>query len=226
MNRWAGATWVPGRSVGGVLREHRDVVAAVPYAMVTVVDSGRDVAAMPWARGVEAVRTEPFVVTGAALAGAAEAFAGFDEVWLLAEPYGVAPPVTLVQPSWSRPSRELGTWVRRSRCLLGMGDGYGVAYVSADAALTRALGLPPASPPSRPEVVTVIDELVAGRVSREHAASWAAAALPDDGAADETLGEALEALFAMADPQFAEGGAVTGYAFGFEELAELRARLA
>ncbi len=77
---------------------------------------------------------------------------------------------------------------------------------------------------SRSEVARVIQDLLACRMTREEASSWAAQRQGTD-AGDELVEEALDLLTGIDSLQVGYDGTVTGYLFDFEDLETLLSRL-
>jgi hypothetical protein len=140
--------------VADVVLDHADVLTSLPFVMIAVVDSDTDVSAMEWTRTWSqtdspwSLSDDPLVVSGATLCQLAlelELFTGFDEIWVpssfsTARPprdASLTAPVQLTDP----PPRSLRDWFLLSGWRLGIGDGFGLNFVSSDRELSRALGL-------------------------------------------------------------------------------------
>lgn len=79
------------------------------------------------------------------LARAYKCFNGFDEIWLyenrptMEKPKGISlipPPIDLTAVA---PSRELLEWVEASGCVLGLGDGIGMNYITPSKDIAESL---------------------------------------------------------------------------------------
>jgi hypothetical protein len=145
-----------GASIRSVLEAFPDVVGAAPFALVSSLDSTDTTALTTVAREIlqlneaTTVSLVPLVFTGAGLiewSSEVRPFHGFDELWLFADlpPRSVAHAVSLLAPvEVDRGlSPETAAWMRRSACLLGLGDGYGLNFVAADKFLTTRLAFHP-----------------------------------------------------------------------------------
>lgn len=82
-------------------------------------------------------------------------------------------------------------------------------------------GAMPEEGPSRAEVVAVIDQVLAGTLSREDASNWA---LPcaDTVWPDEAVEDALSLMLVFYAPQTDWDGNVNGYCHTLDQLAEVR----
>jgi hypothetical protein len=141
-------------SVRGMVDAFPEVFAATPYVLVSRLDSGdpshlsepvRDRLLLSASTTVSLV---PLLMTGEQFidwAAAATPFTWFDEIWV----FDAVP-----LPSRLRPSALAGTergarrgdpvtvaWMRETACVLGVGDGLGLAFVATDRTLLERLDL-------------------------------------------------------------------------------------
>jgi len=119
-----------------------------PYCLVTCIDSVRDLrpsllckdisGSVPWVsfNGKTLVVSEGGI-TDLARKHRLSLFPGFDEVWLFRNFPCVEKPanvkLTMPTPDFQAdaPTPELIEWFRTSECVLGLGDGIGMNYVTA-----------------------------------------------------------------------------------------------
>lgn len=126
----------------------------LPWCLVTCIDGSRDVkGAMEgkglagW-EGVCSVLGHGLVVGEGKIlevARAYELFNGFDEIWLfearptVEKPRGISivpPPADLTAVA---PPQELREWIEASGCVLGLGDGIGMNYITTSREIAEAL---------------------------------------------------------------------------------------
>jgi len=141
-------------SVREWLESHKESIARLPYVLISVMDSERSVATMPWAINRRAsmagwaLSVTPLVITGAAVVELLEddgLLTGFDELWFpeslpVEEPPGNAYLVGPRELDLETPPGVVA-WLEESRCRLGVGDGSGLNYAVTDATLAEELGL-------------------------------------------------------------------------------------
>jgi hypothetical protein len=147
--------WLADLTIRDVVGEHRDVFSLLPLVLIASIDSERQVAEMPWARQriardrTWALSTEPLVIAGSSIAELADEWAtlsnGFDEIWIPKDARVAVPPASssLVAPRTleaSLPS-AISQWMAESGCVLGLGDGEGLNFVTSDPELCAELGL-------------------------------------------------------------------------------------
>jgi hypothetical protein len=146
--------WLPDLTVGEFVDRHSDIVARLPFILVSSIDSESAVSKMPWVQRYLAddpswaVLNNPLIISGERLLAAAKEkklFTGFDEIWV-PERVPVSPPpsyVSLVAPNvFDVLPHDIGQWLSQSGYRLGLGDGDGLNYVGTDPALARELDLP------------------------------------------------------------------------------------
>jgi len=127
----------------------------LPYALVTCIDSTPDVKSTTTARKIVASRDSCSFIGDSLVVGNAELldvalrydlFTHFDEVWLYtglpstAKPSGtsiVSPTDLSVEP----PPAELAEWFSVSGCLVGLGDGIGMNYMTHSRDVLHSLKL-------------------------------------------------------------------------------------
>jgi hypothetical protein len=147
---WVG--WVP-TAIGATLEELPELLEEVPYALITCLDSGRDLPVM--------CRTSPelrsslvsfdFLGDGLVLptsellelAKGGRIFYGFDEIWFLpVRPVEPKPDDVYMVAPLKHPG-EMGAglpeWMARSQCVLALGDGYGMNYATNKEGLANSL---------------------------------------------------------------------------------------
>ena len=136
-----------------LLHDHPQLIGNFPWALVTSLDSSLDIPAMPSVqKALEKTATKSFelgkslVVSGSDLVEmetSYELFFGFDELWLFRE-Y----PIQLDLPgAWIVAPRDLSEgipsqveeWTLESRCVLGLGDGIGLNYITVDEEIAAQL---------------------------------------------------------------------------------------
>lgn len=140
-------------SVRAWLERHAIAIRAMPYILISSLDSTVDVADMSWVAARRdadpewAISLSPLVISGASAVDLLEGnlFTGFDELWIPSEMPVARPPgdASLVAP------RELDVeappavvaWLEGSKCRLGVGDGYGMNYAVLDESIGAELGL-------------------------------------------------------------------------------------
>lgn len=147
--------WLPEWTLGEFLERHSDVVARLPFILVTSIDSHSAVSGMPWVQRhladdpSWAMVTAPLVVSGERLLAAADEnhlFTGFDEIWVPERLPVSTPPedVVLVAPNVFDVvlPDAVRNWLSQCGYRLGLGDGDGLNYVGTDPTLARQLDLP------------------------------------------------------------------------------------
>jgi hypothetical protein len=135
--------------------DHSDVFASMPYVLVRSIDSNLDVAGMGWVQTRcrhdpdWAVQRDPLVISGRDLVDLVESgqvFFGFDELWLSVEvvPHARPDTVGLVAPL-RLDTEPLPAGIRSLLDVvpftLGIGDGYGLNFVSRSLHILECLGL-------------------------------------------------------------------------------------
>ena len=151
------AGWLPNTSVRELVVENRETFLTLPFVLVSCVDSGNDVASQTWARAELdrdpgwAISVDPLVITGPGFIGAVDGpltLAGFDEIWIPSRlPIAQRPDAAhIMAPRLLKRGasirRSVATWMARSGCRLGLGDGFGLNYIVGDEDLAKLLGLP------------------------------------------------------------------------------------
>jgi hypothetical protein len=150
------AGWLPDFRLGEFVQEHPSIFAQLPYVLLSSVDSDLNVSAMPWAKALFekqpgwAASSDPLVTSGdwlvRLLLNGELSLNGFDELWICSklpvprrpeEAYIVAPR----QLNEEIPTATI-RWMESSGCVLGLGDGYGLNFITTDMDLARRLELP------------------------------------------------------------------------------------
>ena len=131
--------------IADLIEEHPEFVESFPFALVTSLDSSHPTS-LPNVRRALAEHVDEFreVGSGVLLSGQQLVllarkyllFTHFDEVWLFREAPMVSKPeeVRIVAPydlSEEVPN-EVADWMDRSGCVVGLGDGDGLNYVTVD----------------------------------------------------------------------------------------------
>jgi len=136
--------------IADLIEEHPEFVESFPFALVTSLDSSPPTS-LPNVRRALAEHVDEFreVGSGVLLSGRQTImlarkyllFTHFDEVWL----FDVAP----IEPKPDRASivapchlgeevpTEVADWMQRSGCIVGLGDGIGLNYVTVDEGVAR-----------------------------------------------------------------------------------------
>lgn len=138
--------------IGRLIHDDANLLGRYHSVLLTTLDSQWDLAQSPiCGRIIEAVPDSEqlgsgIVIPGSSLQGVAEdlgLFVGFDELWCFEavprlpkpEDLSIVPPIVPGRAELAR----LSAWFEASGCVLGVGDGVGLNYVTCDAALARAL---------------------------------------------------------------------------------------
>jgi hypothetical protein len=142
------AGWIAGHNVRTLFVEQPELLTAFSFAVVTCLDSTRDVGPYLRAQVPGAVSLGDGVVLAVAeletLLHEAGAFVGFDEVSLFDERPAIPKPddvwFTSDEPITDRVDIDsLRAWVSASGCGLAVGDGIGLNYITVDFAIARSL---------------------------------------------------------------------------------------
>jgi len=125
----------------------------LPYALVTCIDSIEDLTITTTARKIVEAEGDCRFLGVSLLVGNArivdvakrhKLFSHFDEVWLCRNPPADGKPAgtSIVSPtdlSFETPPRELLEWFSASDCVLGLGDGIGMNYVTTSEEIVLSL---------------------------------------------------------------------------------------
>lgn len=126
------------------------MLAGIPFALVTMVDSSPEVSQMPWAVPFadNAQRSAGpslllAVETLLEIVGEEKVLYGFDEVWFSVSPDPVRPQPGMLTAPRQLVESPLSSAEASSAAdmLLGLGDGYGLNFVVSDQRLATRLGL-------------------------------------------------------------------------------------
>jgi hypothetical protein len=138
--------------IADLVEEHPEFVESFPFALVTSLDSSPPTS-LPNVRRALAEHVDEFQEVGSGVLLSGEQlillarkyllFTHFDEVWLFREaPMDPKPEgVRIVAPcdlSEEVPP-EVADWMWRSGCVVGLGDGDGLNYVTVDERIARQL---------------------------------------------------------------------------------------
>jgi hypothetical protein len=147
------AYWIENLDIRRVWESRPAFVEGCRYALVTSMDSIRDVAGLPSFERY-ASETGPHEALGRGalfemdaferLIGHPHFFTGFDEVWLFGgRPYHAKPEsVWLTSEATIDPGRDLtgaAEWMAKTGCAVGMGDGAGLNYATLSDDVARQL---------------------------------------------------------------------------------------
>jgi hypothetical protein len=129
---------VEGLTVPSVFEAGPSFLAKCRFVLVTSVDSIREVANLPLGSyGHEHLGSGALFEVPAfrRLMAHRNFFTGFDEVWLFEERPGqpMPPGASITSEAPIDPERDLAgvaAWMAGNRCLVGLGDGYGLNYVT------------------------------------------------------------------------------------------------
>jgi hypothetical protein len=142
--------WVEDR-IRYLIEDNWHVFYELPWCLVTCIDSTKDVKSMM----KEVIEVDEFcsflgsgliVGNGRILAREYNLFYGFDEIWLYKDCPTVEKPegVTIVSTrdlSKEDPSKELLEWFKASGCVLGLGDGIGMNYLTTSKEIVESLNI-------------------------------------------------------------------------------------
>ena len=141
-------------SIRDLIQSRWEVFDQLPYVLVTRIDSSEDMVSMlvtetiVQSEGACSLLGRSLLVGDARIVDIAQRyklFSHFDEIWLYKEPptidipedVGIGPPL---EPYAEAPSRELVDWFNASGCILGLGDGTGMSYVTKSREIAERLG--------------------------------------------------------------------------------------
>lgn len=144
--------WLDAR-IGEIVHEEPMLLGRFEMVYVTALDSqvalSFSAVAAQLAERVPSLKRlgSGLVLSGPAAAAAAAQlglFSGFDELWAFNHDPGDAKPagISLLPPprlDEHPPSAELLAWFEESECVLGLADGLGLNYITADPRLARGL---------------------------------------------------------------------------------------
>lgn len=142
-------------SIWDLIQSHWDVFDELPYSLVTCIDSSEDVKSTTTARKIFEFEASCSFMGRSLLVGDGRIvdvakrynlFSHFDEIWLYREHPVVDKPtgVSIVSPlelSTDAPSRDLLEWFDTSGCVLGLGDGIGMNYVTTSKEIVQSLSM-------------------------------------------------------------------------------------
>lgn len=141
-------------SIGEMIRSYPDLISGFSYVLVTSLDSTHDVSSADIGREIMQRFPRCTAVGDGILIPAAEIakvdreiglFFGFDEIWCLDVALNKPKPGNIsILPPPSLDSTVVEStveeWMMASACRLGLGDGFGLNYVTSDAEVSLALG--------------------------------------------------------------------------------------
>jgi hypothetical protein len=139
-------------SVADLVEEHPEFVERFPFVLVTALDSSPPTSLANVRRAL-AEHVDEFreLGSGVLLSGQQTImlahryllFTHFDEVWLFDEDPSWPKPegISIVTPSdlTEEVPTEVAVWMYRSGCIVGLGDGIGLNYVTVDEGVDRLL---------------------------------------------------------------------------------------
>jgi len=131
-------------SIRDLVESYWRVFRDAPYALVTCIDSSDDVRSLTTSRAiVQLEESSDFLDSSLLFSGGKiidlarryDLFNGFDEIWLYRKRPVVGKPhgFSIVSPldlNTERPPGELLDWFTTSGCVLGLGDGIGMNYLT------------------------------------------------------------------------------------------------
>jgi hypothetical protein len=140
-------------SIGVLVREDPLLLALFPFVLITSVDSTTELADSRIGQAIVRRNHDcAFIGQGLlvpsvklpALDAELGLFHGFDEVWALDDRPAVAKPSgsSIVGPlnlNEDDPSGDVAEWMNATGCRLGLGDGFGLNYVTSDAGLAEQI---------------------------------------------------------------------------------------
>jgi hypothetical protein len=129
------------------------ILQEFPYVLVTCIDSTKDVKSTVTARKIaESEVSCSFLGTSLVVGNAriidvaarCNLFSHFDEIWLFQERpvVGKPPGTSIVAPvdlNTETPPKDLLDWFIASNCVLGLGDGIGMNYITGSRNILDAL---------------------------------------------------------------------------------------
>ena len=139
--------------IADLVADSPEFMESFPFALITSLDSSPP-ASLTNVRRALAEHVNEFreVGSGVLLSGQQTVllarkyllFTHFDEVWLFRDepPEPKAEEVTIVLPRYNLSEEvptEVANWMRRSGCIVGLGDGDGLNYVTVDERVARQL---------------------------------------------------------------------------------------
>jgi len=140
-------------SIWDLTNANWDVFRGFQYCLVTCIDSTVDVKSTTTARKIVEMEGSCDFLDSALIIGEGRTvdvaqrhnlFSHFDEIWLYRDRPVLGKPLrfSIVSPlrlDKDIPSRELLEWFETSGCVLGLGDGVGMNYVTTSEEIVRSL---------------------------------------------------------------------------------------
>jgi hypothetical protein len=142
-------------SIGDLTRSRCEIFNQFPYVLITCLDSKKDMINSKTGRKIVEMEEScgflgrSLVVSDAKILDIAKnynLFYGFDEIWLyetypvLDKPEEISLVATL-DLSKDAPSQELLEWFYESACVLGLGDGIGMNYLTTSKEIVEFLNV-------------------------------------------------------------------------------------
>ncbi|MHC4464796.1 MAG: hypothetical protein ACYS30_25710 [Planctomycetota bacterium] len=142
-------------SIWDLIQSNWEVFDKLPYALVTCIDSSEDMKSTITARKIVELEGScsflgrSLLVSDGRIVDVAQRynlFSHFDEIWLYRDRPAVDKPTvfSIVSPlelSTDSLSRELLEWFDASGCILGLGDGIGMNYVTTSKEIVQSLNI-------------------------------------------------------------------------------------
>jgi len=146
--------WVPDHSVADVLATHQRLLQQTPFVLITSLDSEEHISRLKMLASVmleldiRPISESPFVLRGTDLERLMREyslFSGFDELWLCKTQPRTIPPTdaSIVAPEQltSVPPISVQHWMTEWECILGLGDGIGLNFITTDGDLASEIEL-------------------------------------------------------------------------------------
>lgn len=154
MNKKVNDIWIGhiNTSIEYLTEDLPEFISRFPYILVTSIDSSRDLQKLKTMKEIVHKFSACIFVDGSLLIphndfselmNKQHIFNGFDEIWLFPSP----PLKNVPDELWITGPRKivddipagLDEWMKRSGCILGMGDGIGLNYVTTEAHIAEIL---------------------------------------------------------------------------------------
>lgn len=142
-------------SIYDLIKSHWEVFEELPYVLVTCRDSSTDVKSTVTATKIVELEDyysflgRSFLVSDGKIMEVVQRynlFSHFDEIWLYRDRPTINKPagISIVSPldlSKDTPSCEILEWFNESGCVLGLGDGIGMNYITTSKEIVQSLNV-------------------------------------------------------------------------------------
>ncbi len=142
-------------SIWDLIQSHWEVFDELPYALVTCIDSIEDMKSTITARKIVELEDSCSFLGHSLLVGDCRIvdvaqrynlFSHFDEIWLYKDCPAIDKPqessiVSPLELSTDAPSKDLMEWFNASGCVLGLGDGIGMNYMTTSKEIVQSLNI-------------------------------------------------------------------------------------